>query len=115
MSSPTQRSLKYLRSQGGIVDVCERYIAAIRQRKDLFGFGDLVHVQGDFVTLIQTTSRSNMNARVKKIKEECPMAKQWLASPMRKIVVHGWAKRGARGKRKMWQLDTIEIQPSEVL
>lgn len=112
MSSPTQRSLALLRKQGGIVAVTEKWNSFVRRRIDLWGFADLIHAVGDTVTLIQTTSGSNAAARVNKI-ALIPAADYWLQSPNRKIHVHAWAKRGARGHKKKWDCRVIEIMPKK--
>lgn len=101
-TSPTQRSLKLLRHEGWTVCVVEKWISQIRQRKDAFGFGDLlacrVGVPG--ALLVQTTTASHMAARSAKIRTTAE-AGIWLAAGNR-IVVHGWAKKGKRGSRKTW-------------
>lgn len=104
-----QRSLQQLRKDGYLVCVVEKWIAAIKQRKDAFGFGDLLAVKGDETILVQTTSGSNASARVTKIRD-LDEARIWCSSPNRKILVHGWAKRGKRGKVKRWTCRVIEVQ-----
>lgn len=107
--TPTQRSLAYLRKGGWTVCVVEKWIAQIRQRKDAFGFGDLLacRIGTPGATLVQTTSVSNASARVKKIRQTAE-AGIWIASG-NQIVVHAWGKRGARGKRKAWTCVVIPI------
>jgi hypothetical protein len=99
--SPTQRSLKKLRDAGWTVAVVERWNPYARVRQDLFGFADLLAFKGDVTLAVQTTSGANCAKRLAKILA-CPSAGFWLASTTRKIVIHGWAKRGPRGKRKTW-------------
>lgn len=101
--SPTQRSLASLRSAGWTVCIVEKWIAQIRQRKDAFGFGDLlaVKVGEPGATLVQTTSGANMSARIAKIRTNAAAA-IWLAAGNR-IVVHGWRK-VVRNKRKVWEV-----------
>ena len=105
-TSPTVRSLALLRKQGFHAQVVERYNQYARVRVDLFGFIDIVAIkEGESgVTGVQTTSASNLSARVNKILG-IPAAQLWLATGNR-ILVHGWAKKGPRGKRKLWQ--TVE-------
>lgn len=114
--TPTQRSLKLLRERGYIVDVIEKWIPCTPKgfkgpikRRDAWNFGDLlaakIGVQG--ATLVQTTSGSNVSARLAKIKSIAE-AGIWLASGNR-IVCHGWAKRGERGKRKTWTCREVEV------
>lgn len=108
--TPTQRSLAKLRADGWTVCVVEKWIPATPAgykgrilRSDAFGFGDLlaakVGVPGS--TLVQTTSGSNVAARIAKIKGIAE-AGIWMAAGNR-IEVHGWRKVGERGKRKLWE------------
>ena len=113
MNSPTQRSLAKMRKEGWQVCVVEKWIAQARQRFDAFGFGDLLACQpGQRITLVQTTSRSNMMARYHKI-IGLPSAETWLRSGG-KIILHGWSKKGARGERKLWQCAENEITLLEI-
>lgn len=100
-----------LRADGYIACSVERWIAQIRQRKDAFGFGDILACKVGEVgcTLIQTTTKGNMNARLQKI---CEIAEAgiFLASG-NKIKIHGWSKKGPRGKRKVWVCDEISVNP----
>jgi hypothetical protein len=95
--TPTQKSLRLLRARGGLVEKVEHWNSFARRRQDLFGFGDILHVTGDVVTIVQTTSLSNMSARLKKIRDS-QAAVMWLESPHRSIEVHGW-KKGGRDPR----------------
>jgi len=102
--SPTQRSLKYLRSKGYHCAIVERWNHFAGIRQDLFGIIDIVAIHELFPdTLgIQTTSMSNVSARVEKIKAS-PYYRALKASHWQ-IAVHGWGKQGARGKPKMMTL-----------
>jgi hypothetical protein len=91
-----------LRADGWLVAVVERWNPYAKIRQDLFGFIDLIAIKGDATLAVQTTSGSNASARVKKIRET-QAASVWLESPSRTIIVHGWRKVGAKGKRKTWQ------------
>lgn len=90
MSSPTQRSLKNLRDRGCIAQVTERWNAFAKIRQDLFGFIDILAVKNGEVIAVQTTSKSNMSARVKKILENETYHE--LKKANWTIEVHGWAK-----------------------
>jgi hypothetical protein len=93
--TPTALSLRLLRADGWLVDVCERWVptgnGVGKVRKDLFGLVDLVALRGDTTMGVQTTSNSNVNARLNKINDDehrsalhALQAAGWL------IVVHGW-------------------------
>lgn len=103
MSSPTQRSLAYLRKQGWTVCIVEKWIEQAQKRVDAFGFGDLLACKptGE-IALVQTTTAANMAARKAKI-YAIPQAAVW-SQAGGKVILHGWAKRGPRGKRKLWQV-----------
>jgi len=64
-----QQTRKRLTESGYRVELVETYDAFIRQKKDLFGFGDFLAIKKDEVLLVQVTSRSNMSSRRKKIAE----------------------------------------------
>ena len=105
-TSPTQRSLALLRKQGYRVAITEHWNAFVKRRQDLFGFIDLLAI-GESMIAIQTTSGTNVAARVAKILES-DAAREWIESGHR-IIVHGWAKRGGRGERKLWDCREVEI------
>lgn len=75
-------------------------------RHDAWGFGDLLAcIPGVGITLLQVTTTTNMVARQNKIQGECwEDAQRWLSYPGAAVEVWGWAKRGPRGKRKLWSL-----------
>lgn len=106
MASPTQRSLALLRKQGYECAITERWNQFARIRQDLFGFIDVLAV-ADRMIAVQTTSGSNVSARVKKIKQ-VEAARNWLEAGHR-IVVHGWRQVGKAGQRKRWEVREVEI------
>lgn len=108
--SPTQRSLKKLRDEGWHVWIVEHWNSFTRRREDLWGFGDILAIRDDDCLIVQTTSGTNVAARLEKIRS-LAMASEWLRSRTRRIIVHGWAKRGPRGKRKTWTCREVEVTP----
>jgi hypothetical protein len=108
--SPCQRSLNKLRNEGWTCAITERWNSHAHIRQDLFGFIDVLCFQ-DFVTMaVQTTSGSNVSARIEKIMAN-PLAKLWCeGGGNRTLVVHGWAKRGDRGKRKLWTCREVKVE-----
>lgn len=80
------------------MEITERWNAFARKRKDLFDFIDLLAIKDGEVVGVQTTSASNISARIKKIKEH-PNYGPVRASGI-KIVVHGWKKEKNRWKAK---------------
>lgn len=109
--TPTSRSLKKLRDEGWIAEKVERpWNPYTKRTQDLFGFGDILCFKGAITMIVQTTSGDggNVSARIQKI-ESSAIAKKWADSAFRVIMVHGWAKRGAAGKRKLWTCREIRL------
>ena len=121
MSSPTQRSLDYLRKNGYLAAVIEQWITfpdkkipgkMIRIKRDVFGADILFfHPETGEVGLCQTTTRANQSARIGKSALNVDVNK-WLKHHT--FVVHGWALAGARGKRKLWEVSVHIMGRDEV-
>lgn len=99
---PTQRSLEYLRKQGYRAEVVEKWIPHTRQRKDLFGFIDIVAIRDGETLAVQATAGSAVAARVSKIGDAEAIGDVRKAGW--RIVVHGWRK-AANGR---WQLREVD-------
>lgn len=97
-----------MRAEGYLCAITERWNQYAKVRQDLFGFIDVICVKNDVVVAVQTTSGDHVAERIKKIRET-PASDVWLQSPSRKIVVHGWKKRGAKGETKHWTCRIIEV------
>lgn len=118
MTSPTQRSLAHLRGvAGSLVAVVERWNPHAKVRQDLFGFADLVAVIPGVpgTTYVQTTSGTNVAARLTKLREE-PIASRVRAclAAGNTVMVHGWRKVGERGRRKLWDLREVVVTPDQL-
>lgn len=116
MPSPTQRSLKYLRALGYTAEVTEHWNHYTKRRHDLFGFVDIVALKKTLVA-VQTTSGTNVSKRIAKITADEKVrtkALAWLEAGG-EIHVHGWAVRGARGKRKKWALRVEVLKTTDFL
>ena len=92
--SPTQRSLAYLREEGYLVAIVERWNPHARIRQDLFGFIDLLAIRKDETLAVQVTA-SGVSARIKKIMESEYLSR--VRDAGWRIVVHGWRK-NSKGK-----------------
>jgi len=101
--SPTQLSKRELEKQGYLVEITERWNAFARKRKDLFDFIDLLAIKENEILGIQTTSASNISARVNKILEH-ENFKLVQASGI-KVVVHGWKKNNSN----RWEVKIKEM------
>lgn len=104
--TPTQRSLAHLRSLGYLAEVVERFNWHTKRRHDLWGCVDILAIRSGEVVGVQTTSGSNVAARIDKIRELGIL--EALQSAGIRICVHGWAKRKPRGtKRALWTLREV--------
>ncbi len=104
-TSPTQRSLAHLREQKpDLLQVVEHWNPHARIRQDLFNILDLVMIRDGVTYGIQTTSGSNVSARITKMRESGALEPLLKAGWV--ILVHGWRRvkvqRG--GKAMRWEL-----------
>lgn len=108
--SPTQRSLAKLRADGYTCQVVEHWNPHVRRRQDLFGFADIVAIKPSVrgVLFVQTTSASG-SSRVAKLRGIAAVGIALAAGNA--VVVHGWAKRGPRGQRKVWTCREVVFSP----
>jgi vacuolar-type H+-ATPase subunit F/Vma7 len=104
MSSPTQRTLKHLRDSGYRAEVVERWNPHARIRQDLFTIIDVLALSETEVVAVQTTSASNMKARINKISEAdilpLLLKLEW------RVIVHGWKKNKQTNR---WELKEFEF------
>jgi hypothetical protein len=103
-TSPTQRTLALCKKHGWTCQVVERWNSFARIRQDLFGFIDLVAMDGKTIIGIQATSGANVAARLTKIKEN-PKSLEWLESGGR-LFVHGWS---LKKRTRRWECREIEV------
>ena len=110
--SPTSRSLQELKERGYTPWIVESYNYFSRKRTDLFGFIDILAIKGDKTLAVQTTSRGNVQTRVKKIKTndnyELVKGAGWL------IEAHGWGRivigKYKNGNKKVgWRNKVIKL------
>ena len=97
-TSPTQRSLAYLREQGYHCEIVEKWNSFTKQRKDLWGWCDILAIRKGEVLAVQVTA-SAVSDRIKKI-----MASDTLALVRDagiRIEVHGWRKSAKTNKYVM--------------
>lgn len=106
-----QKSLAEMRKRGYVCEITEHFNFYTKRKKDLFGMFDFVALHPDIPGMlgVQTTSRGNMNARIKKLQAN-PILALWCRAGL-DAVVHGWSKKGLKGKRKLWTLDERPIVP----
>ena len=100
--SPSQRSKAHMERLGYKVAIVERWNPYAKIRQDLYGFIDLLCVGNGETVAVQTTSGSNVSARVKKIAEHENVSA--VRNAGWRILVQGWRKNAA-GKYVMRQVD----------
>lgn len=102
--SPTQNSLKRIKTDGWTtVAIVEFWNPFARVRQDLFGFIDILAINDDGEVLaVQTTSYTNISARVKKIAENKNIGRVRKANW--RIEVHGWRK-----VKNRWEVKVVDV------
>ena len=107
MSSPTQRTLKYLRDEGWTCQVVEKFNHYSRTRQDLFGCIDILAIR-DYTLGVQACITGDMRKREAKAME-LPGLRAWLNAG-NSFAVIGWAKYKPRGiKIVRWRCTIREI------
>lgn len=105
--SPTQLSLRWLREQGYLAAVVEKWNPHARIRQDLFGIIDVLGVHPEHGTIaLQSTSDSNLSARVKKMREHEHTGT--LSRSGWRLLAQGWKKKSGR-----WQSREVWIEQEE--
>ena len=114
MTSPTQRSLKYLKDQGFKTGIVERYISGIQKeddhwipgrRIDLFGIIDIIAIN-NFVTVgVQSCGQAFSEHHKKLTEEKIDDVIDWLAGGSRELWLIGWRKLKLKrgGKAMRWK------------
>ena len=102
MSSPTQRTLADMRKRGYFCWIVEHWNAFTKRRVDLWGFADVLCLGDGEVVAVQTTSWTNVPARIRKIAEHENVAAVRKAGV--RILVQGWRK-GKNGRYEMREVD----------
>lgn len=109
--TPNARTKDYLEKQGHMVAIVERHSPFPKpfgKKHDMFGVFDLFMLKaGGEPWGVQATTTAHLTNRIDKIKAS-EEATKWLGLGG-KILVIGWAKRGERGKRKLWTAKEVVL------
>lgn len=100
--SPTQNTIKKMKADGYLTAVVERWNAHARIRQDLFGFIDVLGVRRGSTLAVQTTTKANLQARVKKIAESENIG--FVREAGWCIEVHGWYK-----EKNRWRVKIVDV------
>jgi hypothetical protein len=114
MGSPTSRSLQWLKDNGYLPWKVEQWLPKTWVKRDLYNCIDIVAMKDGEPGLlgIQATSTPHINERLEKIGNNSYVP-IWLRAGLR-LEVWGWAKRGGRGKRKLWTLTRKTLDGSVI-
>jgi hypothetical protein len=103
--TPNARSKAYYEKQGHLAVIVEHWSPFPKpfgKRHDFLGVFDLLVLKpGGEVWGIQATTNSHVNDRIKKM-QASDNFHNWIRLGG-KAAVLGWAKKGPRGKRKVWE------------
>lgn len=107
-TSPTQRTLQFLRKCGTPAEVVEKWVPGANIRRDFAGCIDIIaYGYGIGIIGIQATSRTNHAARRKKAMEE-PRLREWLRAGGT-FELWSWKCSDFFGKRR-WQVLREQIR-----
>jgi hypothetical protein len=104
VSSPTARTLAYLRRSNYVADVAERFIPHVNRKRDLLGFADVVAVRRGEpgVLAVQATTRGHVADRLRRCQAR-PELRTWLAAGNR-FEVWGWQLHAGR-----WRVHRVAV------
>jgi hypothetical protein len=113
-NSPTRRALELLRGEGYTCDVCERYLHAVKRRRDLYGAFDLVAVREDLpgVLGVQASVASGHASRVAKLRA-CPALTVWLRAGNRAEVIT-FGRRGGKWFCRRTAIEAETLEPRDL-
>lgn len=112
MASKTiQRSLAELKKRGYTAHVVERFNTFVKIRQDFGGFADILAYKAGEPGVLAVQACVGKGDVAKHVTKLKPLAtvKEWLKSSNR-FEIWSWAKRGERGKRKLWSLVVTPFQ-----
>lgn len=109
MSSPTAKSLSYLRRLGFVAGPVERFIAAINRRRDFLGCIDIIAAspRDRVILALQVTSMGHVGDRLKKAISKPELA-AWLRSGGQ-FEVWGWGCRAGK-----WVLKRVAVKAEDL-
>ena len=127
----TQMTLKYLRNEGYVAAVVEKWVSRGQAqqgweggnsekplrgfRQDLFGFIDIIAIDHMFTIAVQSTSGAQLGKHREKIMDNIE-ARAWLASSSRRIWLVTWTKKLVKrgGKAKRWCARITELRRADL-
>lgn len=92
--SPMQLSIRLMKDEGYQTFIVEHWDAHAHCRRDLFGMFDLLALRRDRIVGVQTTSATNVSARIRKLTNHENIGIVREAGIV--VEVHGWSKKENR-------------------
>lgn len=110
-TSPTQRTLTYLRDLGWpLVQTVEKWIPRAKRHKDLFKFADILAVHSEWGHLyVQVTTADNILARLSKIRETSLDEAEEILLADGAIELHGWKYYKKKKYGRHWRPRIIKV------
>jgi hypothetical protein len=109
----SERSKQYLEAKGYLWGKTESYNTFTHQRKDLFNMCDGIAIKDGKAICIQACAGSgDVASHVKKLQENPIFPQVSAALP---VYILTWAKRGPRGKRKVWTVKIFNLFSDSVV
>lgn len=108
--TPNARTKIHYEKQGYMTAVVEHWLPFPKpfgKRHDLFGIFDLIAIRDGKTLGIQATTQAHVSDRISKMKASTAL-NEWIQHGGIAIVV-GWAKKGPRGKRKLWEASVTRL------
>ena len=118
-TSPTQRTIKHLKDQGGIPGIVERFnrfAGPFGIRQDLFGFIDIINISPEGIEAIQSCGQG-FSTHIKKMTEDRNEAMyEWLKHATVQLI--GWRKvklkRGGKATRWKPRIAIFWLEDEEI-
>ena len=110
--SPTQRTLRYLREQGHVAAIVEKWNPHVGIRQDLFGFIDIIALDPEKGVIgVQSTGQDFAGHYRKLTTERYQEVSDWLKTPGTSLLLIGWRKLKVKrgGKAMRWSPRIQEI------
>ena len=111
-TSPNARTRELYREQGYICEIVEKWNSFVKIRQDFLGIFDLLMFKDGRHIGVQATTNDHTAERIEKLAVHLN-TRRWMDTGGEVLVI-GWAKLGARGKRKEWTHKEIWLDPTNL-
>lgn len=109
--SNVQESMAHLRKLGYRPWVVEKWNPHAKIRQDMYGGIDIVAIRFGETCGVQACRNADLAEHRTKLLEE-PRMREWIEAGNR-LLLHGWAMKGAKGARKLWEVREQELRTGD--